>query len=436
MGDIRTLVISHNCFSNNTNMGKTLKAYFDKWDKDSLAELYFHSEIPNDKVCCNYYRFTDVDAIKSIFLRHKYGTILNENDVDCDLPNTRVDSGNLRRIYEFGRKRKPAICFLRDLIWQLSCWNNKKLQNWIDLFNPEIIFLAAGDYAFPYRIALKISKMRKIPMVLCCFDDYFINYQHKREVFRKVYHNHLMKIVNKTLNNTCVSFALTEKMAKDYTTFFNNKWDVLRSASVIESNNTKYEVSGREGISYIGNLGYNRYLQLIEIGNYLKINNFNGIPKYIDVYSNETRKDILKKMTLENGILFHGPVNQNEVKQILYKSLALIHVESFDLINENLVRYSMSTKIADSLACGTPLIAFGPPDIASIEYLINNKCAIVATKREELKLVFTTLSDVEKVNDIINNALTVAKNNHSQEGIQTFLRENLQKALNNKGDTK
>ena len=57
-------------------------------------------------------------------------------------------------------------------------------------------------------------------------------------------------------------------------------------------------------------------------------------------------------------------------------SMAVIHTESFEQEMMELVRFSVSTKIAESLMYGPCLIAYGPEGIASIDYLKENKCRI------------------------------------------------------------
>lgn len=65
---MKVLVISHNVFSDTENMGKTLSAYFNGWDISEIAQFYIHSEVPTTaNVCVNYFRITDLEAIKSIF---------------------------------------------------------------------------------------------------------------------------------------------------------------------------------------------------------------------------------------------------------------------------------------------------------------------------------------------------------------------------------
>ena len=147
-------------------------------------------------------------------------------------------------------------------------------------------------------------------------------------------------------------------------------------------------------------------------------------PRYVDVYSEESRSEILDELTLENGICFHGYIGADEVKKVMGSSLALIHTESFDQDISNLVKYSVSTKIADSLASGTCIFAFGPKDIASIDYLYMNQSAIVANSDQELKEQLELLIIDSNTRHIVEqNALYLAKKNHDSYANTELIRK-------------
>ena len=55
----------------------------------------------------------------------------------------------------------------------------------------------------------------------------------------------------------------------------------------------------------------------------------------------------------------------------------LLHVESFNEKMKKYTRLSISTKIPEYLASKRLIIAIGPVDIASIEYLKDNKAALI-----------------------------------------------------------
>ena len=123
---MKILIVSHNCFSATSNMGKTLSYYFSPFGRDNIAQFYLYAERPDsDDICKDYYRFTDFDAIKSIFFRGKYGDVIFPKT-----PNdNRVDSKQEEKVYSIA-KRKTAIKYLfRDFVWLLSSWNTKKFNH-------------------------------------------------------------------------------------------------------------------------------------------------------------------------------------------------------------------------------------------------------------------------------------------------------------------
>ena len=87
----------------------------------------------------------------------------------------------------------------------------------------------------------------------------------------------------------------------------------------------------------------------------------------------------------------------------------LLHTESFDDGYIEVVRNSVSTKIADSLGSGVPLIAYGPGCIASMGHLLRNDCAITITEKEALKETLrTAFRDKELRDQKARNGLRVA----------------------------
>ena len=63
----------------------------------------------------------------------------------------------------------------------------------------------------------------------------------------------------------------------------------------------------------------------------------------------------------------------------------LIHTEAFDADSVDLVKNSVSTKIADSLGSGIPFFAYGPSVVASMRHLIDNDCAMVVSNKEDIE---------------------------------------------------
>lgn len=407
---MRVFVISHNVFSDTTSMGKTLSAYFNEWDATDIAQFYIHAEVPViANPCRRYFRITDMDAVKSIITR-KCGQSFDVSDIAQNRTSTRTDTGAVAKMYQAGRKRRPVTYIARNLIWRFSGWNNPTFQKWIDDFKPDVVFFASGDYAFLYRIALKIAKRRQIPLAISCMDDYYVNNKNQNSFLGRIAHKSFIAGVKKAMSYASVVFCICEKMSQDYSKLFKVKCCTLHTPSSFSQPLTSNK---KNQISYIGNMGYGRHKQLAQIGRTLKELSFSDGPNHIDVYSAESREEVLQYLTEENGVIFHGQIPYEEVKKVMGESLAVIHTESFEKDIADVVRYSVSTKIADSLASGTCILAYGPEDVASIAYLKDNHAAVCISSPEELKDGLTTLFTREDVRkEIVANALKLASKNH------------------------
>ena len=83
--------------------------------------------------------------------------------------------------------------------------------------------------------------------------------------------------------------------------------------------------------------------------------------------------------------------------------MSLFIAEGFDLYNKSLVRCAISTKIMDYLSVGRCILAIGPRDISSIEYLKEHDLALVACSRQELEII---------VSDMVNNREIISSYSH------------------------
>ena len=419
----RVLIVSHQVLSKNTAMGKTMDTYFSGWDRDAIAQLYIQSEVPTNPLCTNYFRFTDPDALKSVVQRRRKGTVFTEADVRPDRADP-VEMGNLTGVYQYGRKRTPLIFLARDGMWRLSGWKHSGMLEWAKSFRPEVIFFASGDYAFAYRIVDFLAGELGIPYVICCFDDFYLLNPNRDLFLGKFRQNRFMKVVRNNVDKAAGILTVNEAMAEAYGEFFGRECGILYTAS--ENAAADPEETRKQGITYLGGLELGRNEQLAGIADALQECAGPGIPEALDIYSPETDPALLRPVKEHPAIRFHGPVPGPQVPELIRKSKVVIHTESFDPVIREKVRYSLSTKIADSISSGTALLAYGPSEAASMDYLIRNEAAFTATSPEELRKVLPRLfTDEAEYRRITGNAKALARRNHTPE----MTRETVRKAL-------
>ena len=408
---MKILLVSNLVLDRTSNMGKTFLAYFRDFMPGEVAQFYIYSEMPtDDSVCGNYYRFTDWDALRSVFNRKVSGTVFGPDGIDRTRTDPRTDTGMQTAVYRAGSRKTPVLHMMRNYIWAHSNWRSGKLMDWIAEFGPDAVFFASGDSLFMYGIAENIAESFGIPLIVSAVDDFYVFNRNERQPFGKMYFKAFMNQVHETMDHAACLLPICDSMDREYRKLFCVPTHVLRTPVEERDLHLKEDA---EQISYIGNLDFNRYRQLIEIGKTLKRIGAPDIPDRLDVYSQERDPEILNLMTEENGIRFHGAISSEEVGRVMADSRAVVHTESFDPVTAEIVKYSVSTKIPESLMNGPCLFAYGPEGIESIDYLKRNGAAFVVTSPEDLEQgLRTVLSDGTVRSGILARARKLAHENH------------------------
>lgn len=404
---MKVLILSHNPMGGTSNMGKTLQAWCAAFAPEELAQFYIYPEKPpEDSRCRCFYRFTDWDVL-----------------------GWKPRPGQGSGVYEYGRRRTGLVYLMRNLLWQSGRWNRKPLWDWLEEIRPEVILLASGDYGFLYRIAGTIAKRLKIPMAVCCLDDYYLHNRNADSLLGRWVHRRFLKTVRNTMEQAAAVFVICDAMKQQYESAFGISCQVLHTPA------PKWELSGKPcRISYLGNLGFGRNRQLVQLSRVLQNLKIPGFSGQLHVYSQEKNPLILQDLTPENGICFHGAVSGEAVRRIMADSLAVIHTESFEERYRPMVRFSISTKIAESLRNGPCILAYGPEGVASIDYLKQNGAAYVISCPEQLEAGLQTfLTEEDLRREILANARALGEQNHSLEAGPVLLREQLQALLKTGG---
>lgn len=422
---MKVLIISHNPISTYQNMGKTMLSLFEEFDCSELCQLYIYPSIPDVKKCNSYFRITDKNIIRSY-----YKFSVNGDEVIPDITiHKKFTNEQDEKIYSNKNNKKNSRKLLRDLMWKFANWYNKSLKSWLDKESPDCIFLASGDAKFIYNIALKISKKRNIPIVnYICDDYYFVEPPHN--LIAKIQLNSLKKTIKKLLIKSSHLITICEDLSKVYSENFKISTTVIMTG-------TNYPIAKGEvfrgeprNITYMGNIGCNRYVSLVEIGKALDEINFESNTNYsLNIYTSATDLQIIEEFKKVKSISLCGYVSGESFDRVFHSSDLLLHTEAFDEKSIDRVKHSVSTKIADCLGSGIPLIAYGPNNVASMKHLIDNNCAITITKKEDLKSVLIkAFNDESFRTDIVKNALRVANDCHFSKTNSACLYEILSKA--------
>lgn len=409
---MKVLLVSHNCFSKTQNMGKTFASLFSSFKKEELMQLYLYPTIPNIDICDNYFRITDMDAVRSIIKRGKCGQIIKPEVIDES--ETLFESVEEAEQYEKINRNSFIVRRLRDLAWKISAWKSKELKQWLKDGKPDVVFYAMGDAMFSQDIAMWVSDFLKIPLVTYVCDEFYFYYKKTNK-----FNLGLVSNIKKTIKKSKKLVTICDSLGEAYYREFNVPYKTVMTGSSFNIGSLPNKEKQNQ-ISYIGGLALNRWKSLIDISDVVnELNNENLWDIKLAYYGSENEK-------LKGIVEYGGRLDLEGVKNTIAESKIVLHIETFDEELKERLRYSVSTKIADSLASGTLLLAYGPSDLASTIHLKENNCAPVVSDKLELKKVLKELLKDNKLKEeyetnAINTAMKFHDTKINSEKIRNIL---------------
>lgn len=430
---MKVLLITHNPVSKSNNMGKTVASLFSEFPKESLCQLYVRAALPEVDLCHSYYRVTDKEALTSIFTFKSRG-----REITSDML-TSTEAAEPEQRQSFGlseRQKSQAFSRLgRDAVWKLSHWYSKDLRAWLDREKPTCIFLAPGYAKMIYDIALRISKDRHIPLVTYVCDDYYF-IKSPPSLAGKRWLKLLRRKIEATMRQSAFLITISDGLREQYQKAFGLPAMKIMTGAEWPLAETPRLEEKPVSISYFGNLSCRRHVALRDVGEaLLSLNQRMNTSYVLNVYTADRDPELLSALSGLPTVRLCGFVTGEALRNAVCASSLLLHVEAFDEQSVDLVKYSISTKIADSLASGIPLVAYGPAEVASMKHLAEHDCAITCTSRDSLAETLTVAFNREDIRtNTARQALKVAQVYHDRQVNSRKLRQALIDLKNDQPD--
>lgn len=404
----RLLIISNNVLSYTNNNGKTLLSFVDGATELDVYQLYLSGELPRVQDY-HYFQISDKDIIKGYFKE-----VFRGKEIEPEIAETRTDDFSLRR--KFGKN--SFTLFLRDAIWH-NRWNSVQLEAWLDRIKPDAVLFVMGDSLFPYSICEYVYK-KYAPRLLTFFTDDYILPRTKESFLHRQRRVAIKKKAQDIISKAAVFYTISEPMRRDYRKIFGKDSRVIMNMTddilVPLCKKEEKEII----LTYAGSLYYKRDSVLEQLAH--AVNNYNqrkGVkPAKLKIYSNEDpSEEQLKRICVEGACEYGGSLNKEQLIKRLNSSDILVFVESFDEAEKEKTRLSLSTKVPEYLSIGKPVLAIGPNDIGSMEYL-QDAAACVNDLTALQEILDKVLLDKDYAETIGNEARKKFITNHNKEKLQ------------------
>lgn len=420
---------------NKRSSSRAFESYFHNWDKKCLAQVFSHPKKPTKGHCSQFYQITDQQMLKKRFGKIvETGVIFSDNELEDEWNDDKIEvkSSVFKRLYKIGARKTSLTHYLRKFVWNKKYWCNVKFNNWLEDFDPQCVFLSFSNDFFIPQIALYVAEKFNIPIVSSIGDDYYFNTKFSLSPIYHLYKTQYKKLIYKILNYKGSAIYIGDKIRDKYNSEFPLDGETVYLTSDFKRHEFREIDTDNPVISYCGNIRCGRYINLLEIATALSRIN----AKYkLTVYSAERDYKFIKPLENHPNIIYGGSIPYNKVEEVTMESDIVVLVEGMRKKDICLTRYSVSTKVADSLCSGSNIFCYGTMECGVIEYAALTKGAQMCFNKDDLQ---NTLSELifnkKKQRELYNYSGIAAQKNHILEkSCQTF--ENVVKKAIEKGST-
>ena len=437
---MKILVISAEVWRDDSNGGNVLSNIFDGFDGE-FAQIYCNQGMPSNRKCKKYYQMTDSMIIQNVIKHKPIGKVLEFKEFPCVYNQTQIIDGDIRKLYAFFRKYSfPIFHAAKEILWNISKWENSALREFIVEFDPDIIFAPCYGSHIMLSIDRYVAQLTKKPVISYISDDHYSLKQFRFSIVYWINRFLLRKNLRKTFPYYTLAYTMTDEQREECQKAFKNDMKILRKGIEILQICKKENINKPIKLIYAGGIYCGRWKTLIAVVKALKEINKNGIKMVLDVYTGNKltkKQQVILNDKVNSNV--HGLITQDELKKRYEESDIALHVESFDLKNRLITRLSFSTKITDCLSSGCAVMAICWNGHSGYKYLEKEDTAICIDSRNK---IYENLVQIVENPDIIKKysekAYIICKKNHSEVEVRKMIEldfKNLEGEMNNNEDS-
>ena len=428
---MKILFVSSSPLNKEISIGNTFINLFKDMDDVELASIYTRTGSP-DKEISQAFCITEKMLIKNLIKKTPVGVCVESKELGKTpkVQNTKKEQG----IINFIKSCRWTLFFwLQNFVWRIGRWKSPELERFVEEYNPDVIFTVLSGSPFLNQLIFHITKLTNKKLVLYAWDNNYSLKQFMLSPLRWINHFINRSSMRKIVKKADFFYVISDVQKTDYEKSFKKECKILTKSADFSGNPPiKADYNQPLQLVYTGNIGLNRWRSLSEIANVLEKINKDGVKAQLRIYTGNTLTDKMNNaLNIGESSIVMGSVSADEVIKIQSNADMLVHIESKDLKNKLIVRQSFSTKIVDYLKSARPILAYGPKDVASIDHLIKNDCAIVADNENELyEKLLATIDDKGTLNLLAEKGYECGKKHHNEADINKMLKNDLNFIVN------
>ena len=405
---MKVLVISRNAWDDTNSIGNTLSNFFEGLEDVELANIYFRSSSPNNRLCKKYFRVTEKDLLRHWLTPHKLGQAFEwewrEDRAHSEITRAAAQEQTLIRWIQKHNLR--AAYALSDHLWKSKRWINGNLDAFVKSFAPDLV-VSFVKSAPQYVLTIQyLREVHHIPLLSWIADDEYTALQQSKDTKK-------IEALRYVLEESAIICGCSQEICAHYRSVFGCAAEPLYKGCDL-STPVKNTVGSPLKLVYAGNLLYGRMDVIRTISSLIDESEQLKNAVSFDIYSNtplnEAEQQFFEKRA---GTRFLGKQPYHMIRERLAEADIVLHAESFEPEQILKTKYSFSTKIMDGLQSGSVLLAIGPSGLASVEYIRQIPGALVINNPVDIRpALLSLLADTTSLADRAASIRDFARRHH------------------------
>lgn len=416
---IKVLVITYLPWREDNNIGNSYSNIFaNTQDKYEFAHIYIRNGMPQNTLAKDYYHISIIKMMKRMF---KPNLVVGERMKIEDFSQTEKT-----QFSSFFKKMKmlrwPVFFLVEELAGLSKSWKTKEFDQFIDDFDPDLIFGTLPDNPLISNLMLYVKNRKNIPLVTYPWDDYYsLHHSNLSPIFwiRKMIQRHYLY---KTAQASEFLYVISNLMKDEYELAFKKDCRLMFKGYNFDASKTleKKKVEYTIQLVYMGNIGAGRWKTLALLASAIRDINVDGPKMMLNIYTLSPTDDKMKAaLNIDGTSRLNLPVPNEKKQKVMDGADILLHVEPFKKSEYQFYRASFSTKLVDYFYSAKCILAVGGMT-ASTDYLVRNDAAICITDKSKINECLMKIVDKPQlINEYAKKSWDCGLINHQIDKIQT-----------------
>ncbi len=387
----RVLLLTSSCFNPYTGTGILLRNLFRGWPNDRIAMIHREDFYEDSEYGCAHYRLGrgEEGSIWPFFIM---GSKTRDKRTHVKL-NGKEEAGGRNAVWTSKLKIKLNRLVIKYLGGtDVGRWPvlSDALNSWISEFRPEVVYAhmsSLRDAKLLRRIATEYS----VPFAIHFMDDW-LSIRYTRGLLGPLLRRRFVSVVKLLLEQMAVGLVISREMGQAYEERYGHTFlafpNVVDPCVWADSMPRSRDPGEPFRIVYAGTINNKNFQNLKATANTVRGLYEQGYQIHMDIRSFQPRVEIYRpELEMIPAVRITEVPRSDHGMAALLKDCDLLFLPvDFSRFNVRRMRFSIFAKLPVYMMSGTPILVYGPPEVASVEYAMKEKWAYVVPEEDKEKL--------------------------------------------------